>query len=411
MDKLFGADFFVQNRSALRQLFKGKAPIVMTAHGALQRGGESTYAFHQDANFWYLTGIDEPDMVLVMDKSKEYLILPERSDVQQIFDGALEPAQLGEQSGIETILTHKEGWKLLTARLRKAKHFATLPIPPAYSSAFGFYYNPARGHLLLRIKDVNPDISLIDLRGALSRLRAVKQPEELAAIERAIAITVVGLNQISRSAKFPKYTNELEIEADLTRSYRLSGAEGHGFTPIIAGGARSCVVHNMSNDQPLKPGELVLIDSGAEFNHYSADITRTYAYIDPPTTRQQAVYRAVKEVQDYGMSLIKPGLILKDYETAIEQFMGEKLRELSLIKIIDSEAVRRYYPHATSHFLGLDVHDTGDYRAPLEPNMVLTVEPGIYIPQEAIGIRLEDDVLVTPEGNKVLSANLSRVLA
>jgi Xaa-Pro aminopeptidase len=117
------------------------------------------------------------------------------------------------------------------------------------------------------------------------------------------------------------------------------------------------------------------------------------------------------EVQDYGISLLKAGTIIKDYEKSIEGFMGEKLRELGLIKIISSEAVRQYYPHAASHFLGLEVHDIGDYAAALEPNMVVTVEPGIYLPDEGIGVRIEDDVVITEEGNKVLSARLSRLLA
>jgi Xaa-Pro aminopeptidase len=411
MDNLFSPDFFSRNRVELTQLFKGKAPIVISAHGLMQRGGESTYPFHQDASFWYLTGIDDPDCILVLDKSKEYLILPQRSAVQQVFDGELKVETIRKLSGIDTVVGYKEGWKLLGARLKKAKHVATLPLPPLYSSTFGFYFNPSRQVLLSRIKELNPDISVIDLRQALSRLRSVKQPEELAAIQKAIDITISSLNSVSRPSKFSKYTNESEIEADLTRTYKLGGAEEHGFTPIIAGGSRACVVHNMNNDQPLRAGELVLIDTGAQFNHYSADITRTYCYKKPPSSRQQAIYDAVLEVQNYGLSLLSPGTIIKDYEKSIEQFMGEKLRELGLIKIISTEAVRQFYPHAASHFLGLEVHDIGDYSAALEPNMVVTVEPGIYLPAEKIGVRIEDDVVITEDGNKVLSARLSRLLA
>jgi Xaa-Pro aminopeptidase len=345
-----------------------------------------------------------------MDKNKEYLILPERSDVQQIFDGAMDTEVLKKLSGIDTIISHKEGWKQLGSRLKKIKHLATLPIPPAYSSTFGFYANPSRHNLFSRVKEINPDIAAIDLRQALTRLRVVKQPPELEAIQRAIDITIDTLNSINRPRKFSSYENELEIEADISRRYRLGGAEDHGFTPIIAGGSRSCVVHNLSNNHQLKAGELVLIDTGAQLSHYSADITRTYSYRKLPTSRQRAVYAAVREVQEYALGLLKPGTVIKDYEAAIEQYMGEKLRELGLIKIISSDAVRRYYPHAASHFLGLEVHDIGDYNAPLAADMVLTVEPGIYIPAESIGVRIEDDVLITKDGNKVLSARLSREL-
>src|SRR5207249_1904686 len=151
------------------------------------------------------------------------------------------------------------------------------------------------------------------------------------------------------------------------------------------------------------------VDIGAEVEHYASDITRTHS-IGTPSRRQRAVHEAVLEVQKYGFSLLRPGVLMREYEESIEHFMGEKLRELGLIKTITHENVRTFYPHATSHFLGLNVHDIGDYDRPLEPGVVLTVEPGIYIAEEGIGIRIEDDVLITETGIKVLSDKLSRDL-
>jgi len=151
------------------------------------------------------------------------------------------------------------------------------------------------------------------------------------------------------------------------------------------------------------------MDVGAEYQHYAADITRTIS-LSAPSRRQQAVHAAVLDVQAYGFSLLNPGVDLKEYEQSIEQYMGEKLRELGLIKTIDHESVRAYYPHATSHFLGLNVHDVGDYSRPLEVGNVLTVEPGIYIPAEGIGVRIEDDVLVTDTGIEILTDRLPRTL-
>src|SRR5690606_4788889 len=159
----------------------------------------------------------------------------------------------------------------------------------------------------------------------------------------------------------------------------------------------ACVIHNMDNNDPIKTGDLLVLDVGAEVENYSADITRTLAPGGKASKRQKAVYAAVLAVQDYAFSLVKPGALLKDNEQKVEQFMGEKLRELGLIKSIDRDSVRQYFPHATSHFLGLDVHDVGDYSQPLAPGMVLTVEPGIYISDEAIGVRIEDDLLVTAD--------------
>ena len=170
----------------------------------------------------------------------------------------------------------------------------------------------------------------------------------------------------------------------------------------MASDLNATTIHYTDNNEPLKNKNFILIDGGAEVENYVADISRTY-FIKTPTKRQKAVYTAVKEVQEYAINLLGPGVILKNYEKLVEAYMGEKLRELGLIKTISSENVRKFFPHGTTHFLGLDAHDSGDYERPLEPGMVLTVEPGIYIPKEKIGIRIEDDFLVTEDGLKNLS--------
>lgn len=155
---------------------------------------------------------------------------------------------------------------------------------------------------------------------------------------------------------------------------------------------------------------MILLDIGAEVEYYSSDISRTLSINHKPTRRQRQVYEAVADVQDYAFSLVKPGISIKDMETKIEHYMGEKLRVLGLINSIDKESVRKYYPHGTSHFLGLDTHDVGFYDKPLEPGMVITVEPGIYIPEENIGVRIEDDVLLTEAGYRLLTNNLPSLI-
>lgn len=403
------SEFFAGNRERLRQLFTGKAPIVLTANGLLQRGGDSVYPFKQDANFWYLTGIDDPDVVLVLDKDKEYLIVPSRSDSRQAFDGSLDPVALSRISGITTVHDEKEGWRQLGNRLKRAKHVATLAAPTPYIESHGFYTNPARAHLIQKIKGIKDNLELLDLSQHLGRLRSVKQSAELVAIEAAIATTIQTIKQVTKPARLSKYAYEYELEAAITQGFRSQGASGHAFEPIVASGERACVLHNMANNGPLAADELVVIDIGAEVDHYAADITRTFA-LGSPTRRQQTVYDAVLEVQEYAKSLLRPGVLIKEYEEQVELYMGEKLRELGLIKSIEHDEVRHFYPHATSHFMGLNVHDAGDYSQPLLPGMVLTVEPGIYIAYEALGIRIEDDVLITEDGVKVLSDALPREL-
>jgi Xaa-Pro aminopeptidase len=224
-------------------------------------------------------------------------------------------------------------------------------------------------------------------------------------LQAAIDVTITGLKQALRPSKLRSYYYEYEVEAELTRSFRRAGARGHAFAPIVAAGKNACILHNERNTGALKPGELLLCDVGAEVSHYCADITRTVALGDP-SQRQVAVHEAVQEALGYATSLLRPGATFKDYEKHVEVFMGEKLRELGLIKTITKEAVRLYYPHATSHFLGLNPHDVGIYDMPLEPGMVLTVEPGIYIADEGIGVRIEDDVVITADGNTVLTVAL-----
>ncbi|MDB5169074.1 MAG: hypothetical protein JWO41_430 [Candidatus Saccharibacteria bacterium] len=410
MKSHFTSEFFSGNRQKLRELFTGTAPIVLTANGLLQRGGDSTYAFSQDANFWYFTGIDDPDIILVMDKDKEYLIVPDRDANRTAFDGDVSFEHLTERSGIKTVLGEKEGWDQLAGRLRKVKHVAILAAPPAYIERYGMYTNPARARLMAKIKELNEQLELLDLSMHAVRLRMVKQQPELAAIQEAIDITAATIKKATSPAKRAKYQHEYELEAAISHGFRSHGTTGHSFEPIVAGGERACTLHNVANAGTFGKHDLVVIDVGAEVEHYAADITRTIA-LNHPSKRQQAVYAAVLDVQEYAFSLLRPGILLKEYEHAIELYMGEKLRELGLIKIIEHDAVRKYFPHATSHFLGLNVHDVGDYDRPLEAGNVITVEPGIYIPEEGIGIRIEDDVVITQKGVKILSRKLPRVLA
>ncbi len=410
MSDVFGSEFFAGNRERLRQLFTGTAPIVITANGLLQQATSESYRFRQDGSFWYLTGIDEPDLVLVMDKAREYLIVPGREASREAFDGALAFDELARRSGVTDILSEKEGWKQLESRVKKVRHIATLSAYPPYIEGLGMYANPARAALINRLKQMNGELELLDLRQHISRMRMVKQPAELEALQQAIDITLDTLKEVTRPAQFAKYAHEYEVEADITRGFRRRGSDGHAFWPIVAGGARACVLHNMNNNAPLSSDELLTIDVGAAASHYCADITRTFALGEHVSRRQQAVHEAVQAAQDYAYSLLKPGVMMRDYEKQMEHFIGEKLRELGLIKSIDHEQVRHYFPHATSHFLGIDVHDSGDYDHPLEAGVVLTVEPGIYIPEESIGVRIEDDVLITPDGCQVLSSKLGTAL-
>lgn len=405
MKSEFTAEFFQGNRQRLRALFTGTAPIVLTANGLLQRSTDTANTFKQDGSFWYLTGVNEPNVILVIDKSKEYLIVPDLSETRVAFDGAINADELAETSGIDNILSESEGWKILSAKLKKVKNVAVLSPPPKYIASLGMYTNPARGRLIEEMKKVNPELTLLDLRQHLQRMRMIKQPEELATIKHAIGITVDSLKIINTKYQSRSYKNEFEIELELSEQFWRKGASGHSFEPIVANGSKAATIHPSGNTGAINYDEPLLVDVGAQYNNYAADISRTWL---PENKRYEAVYASVLEAANFAASLLKPGVIMQDYEKQVEVFMGEKLRELGLIKSIEHDAVRQYFPHSTSHFLGIDVHDEGNYELPLEPGVVLTVEPGIYIPSEGIGVRIEDDVLITDKGCTNLSVGLAR---
>ncbi len=395
------SQFFVDNRNRLRENFPGKAPIVITAFGLLQKGADIEYDFSQDSNFWFLTGLNEPEFTLVIDDDKEYIILAEANQHVEVFSGRMTPEQVARISGINTTFTYDEGWKQLKKRLAKAKHVATLSPSPKYIKSLQMYTNPARASLVSKIKNISQDIEFIDLKTNFSAIRSVKAAKELEIIKNSISATAALYKKMQKS--WNKASKESDILADASQLIIKNNWQ-FAYTPIIASGQNAITLHYIDNDADLSDDELLLIDAGVKTNGYCADITRSVC--KNPSSRMISVYEAVLASQNYAISLLKPGVILKTYEQAVRQYIGEKLRELGLIKTIDDESLAKYYPHSTSHFLGIDTHDMGNYDQPLAPGMVLTVEPGIYIREEGIGIRLEDDILITDIGNQNLSEKI-----
>ena len=409
-DNLFTAEFFRANRRALTERTQADVPIVVAANGLLQRGGDSAYAFTQDANFWYLTGIDEPDITLVIDGDDTFLIVPAREQNRETFDGAVNTAELSAKSGITKIVDETAGWKHLDQLLTKSGKVSVPAPAPSYLEHYGMYSNPARSRVMERLQHHVADLQIIDVRPELARLRMIKQPSEIKALQQAIDITGRTLNEVLSTKNVATYHHEYQLEADIARGFRFNGGRGHSFEPIVAGGKNACTLHNVANEDPLRANDLLVVDVGAEYDHYAADITRTVCY-GSPSARQQAIYTAVLAVQNEALDLLKPGVSLRHYEEKVAHRMGRELKSLGLIKTATIDNIRKYFPHATSHFLGLNVHDVGDYTQPLQPGVVLTCEPGIYIPEEGIGVRLEDDVLITPNGNKVLSAGCRKQIS
>lgn len=395
-------EFFINNRQRLCELTKSKL-LIISANSTLQRNSDVTYPFRQDSNFWYATGLDEPDVLLVINNGEEYLIMPQRSNVQNIMDGLIDHKKMVKKSGITDVLDWAKGWEKLSNQVKASKKVAILEPPKPYVEIYGFYTNPARQVLKDKVESLG-QFEFEDLRPLFSGLRVIKQPLELKMIQQAIDISIESLNDVLKEVH--QFNHEYQIEAALTEGIRSRGATGHAFPPIVAGGKNATTIHHFANNSKLESGALVLVDFGAEVENYAADIARTFS-LASPSKRQLDVMHAAREVQEYAFSILKPGLSFRDYELDVEKKLGNVLRALGLIKSETREQIRRYFPHAVSHFLGLDTHDTGDrYESVFEPNMVIAVEPSILIAEEGIGVRIEDNVVITKTGIKNLSVNL-----
>lgn len=397
---MLSKEFFVGNRRRLRGLL-GDGLIIVTANGLLQRSGDTTYEFRQDSNFFYLTGLNEPDLVLIIHGSEEFIILPKRSQTEDIFGGSINCDEIAKSSGIKRILAEKEGW----LSVKKLRHSRKIVKTLFASSAKiidtdSFYTNPARRRLLQKLKRY--DFSLEDIRMDLVQLRQIKQPEEVKAIQRAIEITNQGFQSVKNLIQAG--VHEYELEAEFDKIFKQNQTR-HSYQPIIASEKNATTLHYIKNNAKLKSNELILFDVGAEYQNYAADISRTYV-VNEMSARQNDVFQAVKTVQDQAIELLKPSLEFKSYVQRVEEIMGEELIKLGLIKESKQEEIRKYFPHAIGHSLGLDVHDVCEYKT-IQEDMVLTVEPGIYIPEEGIGIRIEDDILITKNGTKNLSQQIS----
>ncbi len=403
--KSLDASFFAANRERVYDSLKGSL-LVVPGYTQMQRSNDTAFRFEQEANFWYLTGIDYPDWTLLMDakRRRSWLVSPHVDERHQLFDGSLSYEDAAAISGIQTIFDEQEAdrWYRQAARAHTIAY--TIDVPP-YADRFGFHLNPRARETRERLCRIFTKVQ--DFRPELARLRAIKQPPEIAAIQAAVDLTVEQFKAVYD--KLSTYAYEYEIEADFSRGFIHAGAAGHAYDPIIASGKNTCTLHYLRNKDKLVKGQLVLMDVGARMHGYTADITRTYSY-GTPTKRQAAIHAAVEQAQKDIIGIIEPGLPMEEYYVLVDTIMQKTLMSLKLIHSLDDPAYRLYFPHAISHGLGVDTHDSLGKPRVLEAGMVLTVEPGIYIPSEKIGIRIEDDILVTSDGRKNLSGKLSTAL-
>jgi Xaa-Pro aminopeptidase len=391
---MIDSNFFTSNRRRV----SGQYPLILSAHAQMQGVNDMASSFEQESNFWYLTGIEAPDWQLIINGDESWLVAPEVDEAHQIFDGSLTLEQARRISGIRSILTAHQAEALIAELATKYRAVSTLGKDPR-SKHYDFVLNPAPLKLHRKLKKIFKDVN--DCRSDLARVRAVKQPREIEAIKKAISLTADAFQLVQD--KLASYTYEYEVEADFSHHFRAKGAKGHAYEPIVASGKNACTLHYIKNQDRLEKNGLLLLDIGARVDGYAADITRTYQ-LGKATKRQQQVHAAVESAHKEIISLLKPGLSVVEYQEKVDEIMKQQLTGLGLLK--KPEDYRKYFPHAISHGLGVDVHDALGQPAEFKEGMVLTVEPGIYIPEEGIGVRIEDDILITKDGFENLSAAL-----
>ena len=412
---------YARRRTRLAMAMQDGIAIIRTAPERL-RNRDSTYPFRFDSYFHYLTGFPEPEAVFVLlagSQSKSILFCREKDMQREIWDGfRYGPEQARETFGFEEAHPIAKLDDLLPQLL--ANHstvFCDVGADQAWDNQVIGWINKVRAQIR---SGVSAPGEICDIRRLLDDMRLVKDAGEIDTMRRAAAISAEAHRRAMRATR--PGLHEYELEAELIHEFRRQGAQAPAYSPIVAGGANACVLHYVQNDARLKDGEIVLIDAGCELDGYASDITRTFPVNGKFSGPQRDIYQLVLAAQAAAIAQVKPDNEWEAPHDAAVKMLAQGMVDLGLCKgtaesVIESGDYRRFYMHRTGHWFGMDVHDAGDYKRngawlKLEPGMTLTVEPGCYVrPAEGvpeqfwnIGVRIEDDALVTASGCEIITA-------
>lgn len=404
---LIDRELFVRNRVKFTASMEKNTLAVFNSNDIYPISADGTMPFQQHRDIFYLSGVDQEESMLVLFPAasnpahREMLFLRETNETIAIWEGEkLTKAKAFETSGIKTVY-----W---------LNQFPTI-FKQLMAEAQGIYLN-TNEHLrantevetredrfIKQVKTDYPAHQVYKSAPILHKIRSIKESVELALMQTACDITDKGFRRVLDFVKPGVW--EYEIEAEFAHEFLRNRSQGFAYTPIIASGKNACVLHYIENNKQCQDSDIILLDVGAEYANYSSDLTRCIPVNGRFTPRQKAVYNAVLHVKKEATKLLVPGTIMAEYHKQVGNLMEEQLVNLGLISMDDIKnqdaawpAYKKYFMHGTSHFLGLDTHDVGLWHEPIQANMVFTVEPGIYIPEEGLGIRLEDDVVVQASG-------------
>ncbi|MEZ7837849.1 MAG: aminopeptidase P family protein [Flavobacteriales bacterium] len=409
------SQLFVRNRQRFSAELKAKSIAIFNSNDIMPTNADGTMDFRQNNDIFHLSGVDQEESILIVfpdsfhAKHKEILFLKETNEHIAVWEGAkLNKKQAFETSGIKTVYWLDQFESVLKTLMSECEcvylnsneHLRANIEVETRDARFGKW-----------IRKTYPIHQYERAAPIMHKIRAIKDPVEIELIQKACNLTEAAFRRILKTIK--PGVMEYEIEADVIHEFIRNRSRGFAYTPIIASGESACILHYIDNNQPCKDGDVILMDFGAEYANYASDMTRCVPVNGKFTPRQKEVYNAVLRVMKAATKMLIPGNYLHEYHVEVGLLMEKELLGLGLISQEDISnqkpewpAYKKYFMHGTSHYLGLDVHDVGSWTTPIEAGMVFTCEPGIYIPEENLGIRLENDVLVTENGPNDLMKNI-----
>lgn len=406
---------FLSNRKRLNSILKPKSMVIVLSNDVIPSNADGTLGFRQNNDFFYLTGIDQEESILILfpdfpdENFREILLLRETSEYIKTWEG--EKLTKTQATNISDI--SKVGWTSSFESILRKLVFEADQVYLNMNEHDGadWKFQSRERRFITEFQQKFPLHKVERLASVMRQLRVIKQPQEIELMKRAIDITAKGFKRI---AKFLKpNVREYELEAELTHEFLKNRSRGHAFHPIMASGPSACVLHYITNNNICKDGEVILLDFGAEYANYNADITRCLPVSGRFTQRQRQVYESVLKIMRLTRNMIVKGNTMDKLRRDVGRIVESELIDLGLLNKSnverqdpDAPLYRKYFPHGISHHLGLDVHDVGSRYETFKPGMVFTCEPGIYIPEEKLGIRLENDILITQRGNIDLMENI-----
>ena len=400
-------ELYIRNRSKFISQLEDGALAVFNSNDIYPISADSTMPFQQHRDILYLSGVDQEESILVLfpgsknENHREVLFLRETNAHIAVWEGEKLDKQMAyETSGIKTVYWLEQFQSIFKQMMAEA---STVYINTNEHLRANTEVETREDRFIKKLKIDYPAHQYRKSAPIMHRIRSVKEQEELELLQKACTITEAGFRRLLGFIQPGVW--EYEIEAELAHEFLRNRSKGFAYTPIVASGKNACVLHYIENNKQCLNGDVILLDIGAEYANYASDLTRCVPVNGRFTVRQKQVYNAVLHVKKEAEKLLVPGTILADYHKEVGNIMERQLLDLGLIDQTDIKnqkpewpAYKKYFMHGTSHFLGLDTHDVGIWNEPIQAGMVFTCEPGIYIPEEGLGIRLEDDLVVQASG-------------